>query len=143
MEDEEIEIIFRRLDKLHSNSKPIFGKMNAHQMICHCSDQIRLALGTFKAEEYGKLKAKEVIALSKAGKTVPAAKGLGQVEGGGTKPTVFENDRMVLKQHVLEFSKLDEDFEFGIHPYFGKMNKEKWTRLTLYHLNHHFEQFGL
>ena len=143
MKDEEIEIIFQRLDKLRSDSSPLFGKMNAHQMICHCTDQMRLVLGTFRAEEYGRLKAEEVISLSKAGKTVPAAKGLGQVEGGGTKPTIFENDIAILKQHVLDFSKLDEDFEFGIHPYFGNMNKEKWIRLTLYHLNHHFSQFGI
>ena len=49
-------------------------------MLCHCADQIRLALGTIRAEEYGALTPEKVITLSKAGKTVPAAKGLGQVE---------------------------------------------------------------
>jgi hypothetical protein len=143
MKEEEIEIIFQRLDQLKIDSIPLFGKMNAHQMVCHCTDQIRLALGTFMAEEYGRLEPKEVIALSKAGKTVPAAKGLGQVEGGGTKPINFSTDVKLLKQHILDFSMLNENFEFGLHPYFGHMTKEKWIRLTLYHLNHHFNQFGL
>ena len=143
MDTEQIELLFKRLDKLQEAKTPLFGQMNTNQMICHCADQIRLALGIFEAEEYGKMKPEEVIALSKLGEPVPTAKGLGQVEGGGTKPTTFKDDVKVLKQHIIEFSKIGEDFKFGLHPYFGSMSKEKWIRLTKYHLNHHFNQFGL
>lgn len=143
MSEEEIQIYFHRIDKLQLNAKPSFGKMNVNQMICHCTDQIRLALKTIGAEEYGRLKPKEVMALSNTGKTVPVAKGLGQVEGGGTSPTNFENDIVLLKQHILEFSVLNNDFVYGAHPYFGNLNKEKWIRITRYHLNHHLTQFNV
>lgn len=112
-------------------------------MICHCADQIRLALGTLKAKEYGALSPKEVFAFANTSKTVPTPKGLGQVEGEGTKPTSFENDIMTLKQVMVDYTKLDNTFIFGQHPYFGQLGKEKWTSLTIYHLDHHLKQFSV
>lgn len=143
MNREQIASFFERIDKLNPDEKPSFGKMNAHQMLCHCADQIRLSLGTFKAEEYGALKPKEVFALANAGKTVPAAKGLDQAKGEGTKPTTFKNDIKILKQHITEFSNLEDNFKFGKHPYFGDLTKEKWASLTVYHLDHHLKQFNV
>ena len=143
MTKEQIDSFFHRIDQLTPDLKPRFGKMNAHQMVCHCTDQIRLALGTIVAEEYGALSPEEVIALAKARKTVPAAKGLGQVEGGGTAPTNFEDDIKNLKQHILSFVAMEKEFDYKQHPYFGEYDKEQWNKMTIYHLNHHFRQFGV
>lgn len=112
-------------------------------MVCHCTDQIRLALGTLEAEEYGKLSPKEVFALSNAGKTVPTPKGLDQVKGEGTKPTIFDNDVKILKEHIIGFTKLGDNFDFNEHPYFGQLSIKKWGSLTIYHLDHHLKQFGV
>lgn len=143
MTQKKIRLIFERIDNLKSESKPLFGKMNAHQMVCHCADQIRLALGTLKAVEHGTLKPKEVFAFYNEGKTVPTPIGMDQVAGDGTQPTTFEKDIATLKQHITKFSKLDDNFEFGRHPYFGNLTKEKWTDLTIYHLDHHLKQFNV
>ena len=143
MTQNEMNTFLRRIDRLVPNQKPSFGKMSAHQMVCHCADQIRLALGTLKAQEYGALKPKEVFAFYNEGKTVPTPKGLGQVEGEGTRPTSFENDIKTLKQLIIDFSRSNVTFEHGEHPYFGRLTKEKWTNLTVYHLNHHLKQFGV
>lgn len=142
MTQEQIAQFCNRIDKLTSRQKPLFGKTNANQMICHCTDQLRLAMGTIKAMEYGNLDPKEVNAMSQAGRTVPVPKGLGQVEGGGTKPTIFENDREPLKKHLLEFQKLPNDFNFGIHPYFSEIGKKGWVSIPQYHLGHHLQQFN-
>lgn len=53
MEDNKILQVFERIDKLNSESKPLFGKMNVHQMICHCTDFYRMANGSKEANEYG------------------------------------------------------------------------------------------
>ncbi len=143
MIQEQIISFFERIDNLSSEQKPLFGKMNVQQMVCHCTDQIRLAFGKFKADEYGALTPKEVFAFANAGKTVPTAKGLDQVKGEGTPPTTFENDIGILNQHITEFSNLDDNFEYGRHPYFGQLSKEKWTSLTVYHLDHHLKQFNV
>ena len=112
-------------------------------MICHCTDQIRLAFGTLKVKEYGALSPKEVFAYHNAGKTVPTPKGMDQVGGSGTKPMIFKDDIDTLKEHIIEFSNLDDNLEFGRHPYFGELTKEKWTSLTIHHLDHHLKQFNV
>jgi len=143
MEQLEIDSLFLRIERLKENQKPLFGKMNAHQMICHCTDQIRLALGTLETVENGGLTPKEVFEFSNAGKTVPAPKGMDQVAGEGTQPTTFNEDIATLKQHITEFSELDDNFEYGQHPYFGDLTREKWISLTIYHLDHHLKQFNV
>lgn len=137
----EIKGFYARIDELDVSSKPLFGQMNANQMVCHCADFFRLALGYKKAEEYGVVDPKEIIALSRSEKTAPTPKGFGQIEGNGTVPTDFGNDKMILKEFILEFSKFNGDFEE--HPYFGIMDRERWRELAIYHLNHHLKQFGV
>jgi len=68
MEDNKLLQAFERIDQLNSESKPLFGKMNVHQMICHCTDFYRMANGTKKANEYGKLAPSEVVKIVKSGK---------------------------------------------------------------------------
>jgi hypothetical protein len=143
MTEEQVGQYFQRIDKLDSDQPPLFGKMNANQMICHCTDQLRLAIGTKKSTEYGQVDPNEMILLAKSGKSVPTPKGLGQVEGDGTKPTNFENDIKILKEHILSFSKLDDNFSCGSHPYFGQIDKKRWASLMIYHLNHHLGQFNV
>ncbi len=137
----QIQEFFTRIDNLNSGLKPKFGKMDVNQMVCHCTDFFRMAKGSKKAEEYGVVDPKEIISLVRSRKTSPAPKGFGQIEGGGTLPTELDNDKRILKEHILEFSKLEKDFEFAEHPFFGKMNRERWIEIAVYHLNHHLKQF--
>lgn len=143
MTSEEINTFLERIDKLHPGLQPRFGKMNVHQMICHCTDQLRLAMGRKKAIQNGGVNPLKILLLAKSGKTVPTPKGFDQVEGEGTKPVDFESDKLLLKNHILEFSKLPVDFEYARHPYFGKISSQRWKGLAVYHLEHHLSQFGV
>lgn len=138
---EEIQDFHNRIDKLDLSKDPLFGQMNVNQMVCHCADFFRMAMGYKKAEEYGIADPKEIIALSRSGKTAPTPKGFGQIEGNGTMPTDFESDKMILKEFILEFSEFNKDF--AEHPYFGMMERKSWSELAVYHLNHHLKQFGV
>lgn len=140
---DEIDRFFERIDRLDASRTPRFGKMHVNQMICHCTDFFRMAQGTKTAEEYGAVSPKTIVALARSGKSVPAPKGFGQVEGGGTLPTELGRDKKILKDHILKFSNLNPDFEFAKHPYFGKMTRSRWVDLARYHLNHHLNQFGV
>ena len=142
MTKDRIEGFFLRIDKLTLQHKALFGKMSVHQMICHCADQIRMSLGEKKSTEYEKVDPKEIIALTRSGKTVPTPKGFGQVEGEGTKPVDFNEDKETLKKYIDRFSELPIDYEFSEHPYFGNMNRKQWESLVNYHLDHHLKQFG-
>jgi hypothetical protein len=125
------------------DQKAAWGKMNVSQMVCHCADQIRLALGTKMATSQRSINPEEIIALAKAGKTVPTPPGFDQVAGEGTPPIDFESDKQTLKGLIIEFSKLDKDFAFPPHPYFGTVTRERWNGLVIYHLDYHLKQFGV
>ncbi len=141
--EEQIQDFFERIDKLDTGLRPKFGKMDVNQMVSHCADFFRMAKGTKKAEEYGVVDPTEIIALARTGKTAPTPKGFGQSEGDGTLPTDLESDKNILKAHIVEFSEFNSDFEFAVHPYFGKLKRERWVALAIYHLNHHLNQFGV
>jgi hypothetical protein len=142
MTEEQITILFQRIEKITNEHKASFGVMTANQMICHCTDQLRIALGTKTLGDQGTVDPLEIIKLAKTGRPVPTPKGLGQVEGDGTTPTDLENDKQILKKHITDFSKLPDDFDYPLHPYFGKIDKTRWTNLVVYHLNHHLGQFN-
>jgi len=143
MEEAQLLEFFQRIDSLAENQKPSFGKMNANQMICHLTDQIRMSLGTKKALEKSDVDPNEIIAMAKAGKSIKAAKGFGQVEGDGTKPTLFENDKIILKQHITNFLNLPDDFNYASHALLGDLDQKRWRELLVYHLHHHLGQFGV
>jgi hypothetical protein len=141
--EEQIDALLQRIDQLSIDHKGSFGVMTVNQMVCHCTDQLRVALGTKTIGDQGVFDVSEIIALAKTGRPVPTPKGLGQAEGDGTTPTNLESDKEVLKRHLLDFSKLPDDFQYAPHPYFGKIDKNRWTHLVIYHLNHHLAQFNV
>ncbi len=143
MNEVQIKQFFERIENLTLESKQSFGKMNVNQMVCHCTDFYRMANGTKKANDYGKISPNDIIELVKSSKSTPAPNGFGQVEGDGTQPTDLKNDKRILKEHILEFSKLPENYKFTLYPYFGDIDRKRWNELELYHLNHHLEQFGV
>jgi hypothetical protein len=141
MTEEQITIFLQRINKLTVDHKPTFGAMSVNQMVCHCTDQLRVAMGTKVLGDQGAVDPHEIIRLAKEGQPVPTPKGLGQLEGDGTIPTELANDKEVLKNHILDFVNLPNDFNFAPHPYFGKVDKKRWAQLVAYHLNHHLQQF--
>jgi len=143
MKQEQVTTLIDRIDNLSVDSKAKFGIMNVNQMLCHCTDQLRHTLGLRIVDKQVNVNPTEIKNIAKAGRTVPTPKGLGQVEGDGTKPIDFISDRETLKRHIIEFSQLNDNFNFFSHPYFGDFDKLKWTNFTIYHLNHHLEQFGV
>lgn len=143
MTEQQIKNLIERIDCLDAKSEALFGQMNVNQMVCHCTDFFRMAKGEKKALEYNILSSSEIINIAKSGKTAPTAKGFGQIEGDGTPPTNLKKDKILLKEYLLAFSELSDQFNFALHPYFGKMNREKWVKLAIYHLDHHLKQFGV
>ncbi len=143
MTQEQEKDFFKRIDQLTQNHKAQFGEMTVKQVLPHCTDQFRMALGEKLAEEYGKVDPKKIIEMAEKGENVPTPKGFGQKEGKGTPPIDFEVDRQQLKERITQFRSLPYDFKFHPHPYFGPFDKEKWSNMIIYHLNHHLGQFGV
>lgn len=143
MTREQIANFLQRIDKLTLDNKGTFGVMTVNQMVCHCTDQLRVALGTLTLGDQGEVDPNEIINLARTGRPVPTPRGMGQFEGDGTKPTNFDDDKEILKRYIEDFSMLPDDFDFAPHPYFGKIDKKRWVNLVIYHLNHHLCQFNV
>ena len=69
------EFLFR-IDQLTVDHKPSFGKMNVHQMVCHCTDFYRFVLGLLKLEEQPTISAMEALLRAQSRETVPAPRSI-------------------------------------------------------------------
>ncbi len=147
LKKEEMQSIIKRIEGLEEGSKRLWGKMNVNEMICHCSDQIKMAAGIIPTRFIGNFISKTLLKWLIMG-GMPAPKGKVETvrelkQGkGGTKPVDFEKDRAGLINLVADFDKLYIDGLFVVHPAFGKMNKRQWGKLCYAHLDHHLKQFG-
>lgn len=140
--------ITQRIKKVTDESKSLWGKMYANEMICHASDQIRLGLGEIRPAYAGNLiqtsLLKNLILLG-----MPAPKGkietYKELKQGvcGTPPTDLENDRKILFRNIEKFINKEDKSENVVHPNFGELTYNQWGRLIYIHLIHHLKQFGV
>ena len=135
--------ILQRIELLKEDSKPQWGKMTSAQMLAHCNIALKQAIGTFKVKTHplsiiGRLIKKTVLGPKPMHKNAT------------TDPTYIVADpRNFVKEKselLATFSTLvdlgEKGFKAEKHPFFGKMTKEEWARITFKHLDHHLRQFN-
>jgi uncharacterized protein DUF1569 len=141
---EETSEIKTRIGKISSGTKPIWGKMNASQMLAHCSVGLSSALGDVKQKRkfmgllFGKMAKKSIF------NPKPWKKGL------PTDKSFLITDRRDFDKEKSNFMSLLERFNAAgpggmssdPHPFFGDMTGEEWGILQYRHIDHHFSQFG-
>jgi hypothetical protein len=139
--------IIARLNRLTPESKALWGKMSVGEMICHCLDGSKMALGEISPTDRSNFLTRSlvkylVVYLVPIPKGAPAAPEINPHKTG-TKPVNFERERRILIAEIEKFASLsDEDFN-GKHHIFGKMTRNQWGRLGYKHLDHHLKQFGV
>lgn len=144
----EREEVFNRLRKVSPNTPRRWGKMSAHQMICHLNDSFKGAMGEKSISPASKLLPGTLmkwIALYvpiRWPHGVPTMPEMDQ-QGGGTKPTAFEADVRELESLVARFTSESRDFNWHRHPLFGAMPDRDWLRWGYLHVDHHLRQFGV
>lgn len=139
--------VLSRLEAVRPTSPRRWGKMSAHQMVCHLSDGFRMYMG-MKAVPMARvfyprglmrwLALWAPIPWPKGFKTVPAL----DQQADGTPPQVFENDVQELRSLVDRCTRQPREFQWQPHPHFGQMSDREWMRLGYLHMNHHLRQFG-
>jgi len=139
--------IEERINSLNESSLRLWGNMNVNQMVCHCSDQLKLAFGELPSKDVSNLLLKTVLKhLILLG--MPAPKGkvetLPEIKQGigGTKPTSFDKDKKKLLDFIQNFQNRIEKNPNQVHAAFGKLSADQWARLCYIHLDHHLKQFG-
>lgn len=148
LHNNDINAIISRINSLSDSATALWGRMNVNEMICHCTDQIRMAEGKIDIKFVGNFFLTNIVKnLILFG--IPAPKGkimtykeLDQ-KIDGTRPTIFENDKSTLVDSIKGFDNYNQNNEKVVHPSFGKLSKKQWGRLVYIHLDHHLRQFGV
>jgi hypothetical protein len=141
------EEILRRLQTIEPGALRRWGKMSAHQMICHLADGCRMYIGEKKAKPAPGSLSGPILRWIAIWSPLPWPKGFPtppevDQQAGGTRPAQFEADKRALCELLERMTKRPKDFEWQPHPNFGQMSERSWMRLAYLHANHHLRQFG-
>ncbi len=143
----DLETVLGYLDKLSAADKPQWGSMSAQRMVEHLTDTLRIATGKNPEKQIVPDEKLESM-LRFLDSEKPMARGM--EVGFAPKDAKLRNEELELA--VDEFVEEWLDFEAHyaddpnrteVHPYYGPINYEQWTKLHRKHFTHHFEQFNL
>jgi hypothetical protein len=139
--------VLARLAKVQPDSRALWGRMSAHQMLCHLSDSFLAVMGQKHVSPATGILQRSVVKWVALYAPMPWPKGLPTRPEmdqfvGGTAPSDFERDRNTLLALIERFSNSKRDFEWSPHPIFGRMPDPEWLRWGYLHTDHHLRQFG-
>ena len=139
--------VLGRLERIQPGAQARWGRMSAHEMMCHLSDSFRLALGEKDASmatgpfQRTLIKWFALYVPVRWIKGVPTRPEMEQGRGG-TAPAEFLRDRAELGDIIQRFSAPTTRFDGLRHPIFGHLKDAEWLRWGYLHADHHLRQFG-
>jgi hypothetical protein len=139
--------ILRRLRDVRPESVRRWGRMSAHQMVCHLGDSFRMAMAHKPVSHATSLLHRTVvkwIALYAPLRWVPGIRTIPEIdqERGGTRPTDFAADIAQVEALMEVVTAPARSFDWPLHPVFGRMSDRAWLRWGYLHTDHHLRQFG-
>ncbi|MFY9345059.1 MAG: DUF1569 domain-containing protein [Planctomycetota bacterium] len=133
-----------RLDALPANATRQWGKMTAGQMLAHCQQPLRVALGELNLKRslvgllFGRLAKKKLLAPAPWKPGMPTAP---EFRIAGDRD--FAKENAALRALVERFGKGGPAaLTKQPHPFFGPLTVDEWQGLQWRHLDHHLRQFG-
>ena len=131
----------RRLRSLKAEHHRRWGKMTAHQMLCHVSDQMRVALGDLPTTTYGSNLTGQLARWYAIHTPFPWPKGKVQTspEMLTAKPAAWDDDVRACEALLARFGR---ERPTAVHPRFGRLTAREWGILAAKHLDYHLQQFG-
>jgi hypothetical protein len=143
-ESQTVDEVLSRIDTLQPTSNRQWGKMDAAQMLAHCSACMDMATGrlnlkrAFIGRVLGTFVKPIFLNEKPLSKNSPTAKEL-----------VFSNQQDFLREQQQLREKVREFQQGGEakctrhpHPFFGSLTPQDWARGMYKHLDHHLRQFG-
>lgn len=135
-----------RLEKLNPNTKAVWGKMNAGQMLAHLNVAYDMAfdkadvkingITRFMLKAFVKNKVVGEKPYPKNGQTAPFFL--------MKEDKDFEKEKQALISNIKQVeSKGESWFEGKKSPSFGELTSSEWSQLFQKHIEHHFEQFAI
>ena len=134
-----------RLDRLRPDATRQWGRMSAAQMLAHCQQPLRVALGDLLLKRsvigwlFGRMAKKKLLAPEPWKPGLPTAP-----EFKITDARDFDREKAGLAALVQRFGTTGPAGLTRLpHPFFGPLSTEEWQALQWRHLDHHFRQFGV
>ena len=145
--ERDVDELLRRIGQVRPDSPRKWGRMSAHQMICHLTDAFRMATGEKAVTGSATLRDRTLIKwialhlpLAWPEGTIRTVPEVDQ-EIGGTAPTEFARDVAELETRLRSFA-VRRGAEWPAHPIFGRLSEPQWLRWGYLHVDHHLRQFG-
>jgi hypothetical protein len=138
--------ILRRLRMVGPDRRARWGRMSAHQMICHLSDSLRMVTGQKPVAAAGGPVHHTVLKWIVLYLPVQWPPGIQTTpetdqEIGGTTPMDFAADVAELEALFERITTQSESIDRRTHPVFGRMSQGAWLRWAYLHMDHHLRQF--
>jgi hypothetical protein len=146
-DQDDVRRICERLETVQPDAARLWGRMTAHQAICHQIDALEVAVGRRKAQSVKPPMPPFLLRLIALRLPFAWPKGVQTVreadqEKEGTPPTYFMADRVRLDALIEEFSETLSADPAHPHPIFGPLSRANWGRWAYRHSDHHLRQFG-
>jgi len=135
--------ILNRIDKLTPESRPQWGKMNVAQMLAHLQMPMGNALGvhtlprTLLGRIVGRIAKPGMYSEKPFKRNLPTDPSF--VMTGNEKD--FEKEKQGIIAMINDFK--EENIKNEIHPFFGRLTKQQWSKAMYKHIVHHLDQFGV
>lgn len=133
-----------RLARLRADSPRQWGKMSIGQMLAHCQQPLRVALGELPLKRsllgilFGRWAKKKLLSPAPWSQGMPTAP-----EFKITDARDFAKEKQALVALVQRFGKSGPaGLTKHPHPFFGPLSVDEWQALQWRHLDHHLRQFG-
>jgi uncharacterized protein DUF1569 len=139
--------ILERLRQVRPEGRRRWGRMSAHQMVCHVADALRMAIGQKPASVHAGLLRRTVLKWIVLYAPIAWPAGISTCpeidqELGGTRPAEFAADMAQVETLLELVTAENRTLERQSHPVFGRMSDADWLRWGYLHVDHHLRQFG-
>jgi hypothetical protein len=139
--------ISRRLRTVRPDAERRWGRMSAHQMVCHLGDAFRMALGQKAVSQASGPLQRTIVKWFALYVPLPWPPGIPtrpEVDPfrEGTAPDEFAADVTQLEAIVEMFTSETRSLDRQVHPIFGSLSDAAWLRWGYRHMDHHLRQFG-
>ncbi len=139
--------LLQRLKNVHPESIRRWGRMSAHQMVCHLIDAFHMATGEKPVSHDTSVLRRTIVKWMVLYLPMRWPAGILtrpelDQEVGGRRPVNFETDVAELEALMGVITAQTRRFAWQVHPIFGPMSEADWLRWAYLHMDHHLRQFG-
>ena len=133
--------LIKRIDAVSADSKSQWGKMNAYQMLKHCTMSEEMYLGKTRYDRlfigrlFGKMALGGILKNGDPMKKNQPTHADMKITGSGD--AAAEKQRWITL--LQQYQQFNNNF---VHPFFGKMTKDQVGHYVFKHTDHHLRQFG-